>query len=125
MVNSSLNPSSIIWVEDNLQQLVEMSEAICANCPDYLVIKSLNHFYRSYKGISCYLIITPIHRYGGQELQTYLVDSMKFRQYLWNDFKLWRLLETDKVCKVIVNQNEFLSSYLKNRSGRNVIVRNV
>jgi hypothetical protein len=57
---------------------------MCANIasmqPQSIVIKSLDHCYRSYQGFSCYLIL----RCGPQDV-TFVIDAIELRDHLWSD----------------------------------------
>jgi len=66
-----------------------------------IAIKSLNHYYRSFKGISCYLIIKA------SSMPTFVVDSLSLRDHMWTLMSNIRAFSESGVRKVIVNGNEF------------------
>jgi hypothetical protein len=71
----------------------------------FLVVKSLNHRFRSFRGLSCYLLFEM----AGDISVSFIVDSLKLRDHLWSlKQDLGSLLADSGVCKVVVNTNEFL-----------------
>jgi len=70
--------------------------------PQSIVMKSLDHRYRSYQGFSCYLLL----RCGPQDV-TYVIDAIELRDHLWSA-ETWAFLSAPGVQVVSIGHIQFL-----------------
>jgi hypothetical protein len=62
-------------------KILENPASMIVDSADIVILRSLDHTYRSFKGFNCLMIFTVIWSESNRR-EDILVDSLSFRQYL-------------------------------------------